>query len=91
MTVAYYVIGDYDHAIEAANRLGPDNPDRYVLLASSLFRLSRMDEARAAVKKLLELDPRFTQARVRDNYSYADPAIYERQVADLGAAGLPEN
>ena len=49
-----------------------------------------MDDATAAVKKALELDPRFTQAKWREGYFYSDPSILERQLADLGKAGLPE-
>jgi len=49
-----------------------------------------MDEARATIEKLLELDPQFTQDDLRANYLYSDPSILERQAADLGKADLPE-
>jgi TolB-like protein/class 3 adenylate cyclase len=91
LSFAYYVKGDYEHAIDAATHLNPDWQDRYVLLASSYVRLGRMDEARAAVKQLLELDPHFSQARLPEGgYSCSDPTILARQQADLGKAGLPE-
>lgn len=89
LSVAYYLVGDDEHAVEAAMQMRPNSPDRYVLLASSGARLGRLDEARAAIEKLLELNPRFTQQTLKDNYIYSDPTILERQAADLGKAGLP--
>jgi adenylate cyclase len=90
LTVAYYLLGDDEHAIKTALEMRLGSLDRYVLLASSHVRLGQMDEARAAIEKLLELEPKFTQDDVRDNYLYSDPSILERQTADLGKAGLPE-
>jgi tetratricopeptide (TPR) repeat protein len=90
LALSYYLAGDDAHAIEAALRLPPDNPDRYVLLASSEVRLGRLDDARAAIKALLTIDPQFTQQKLQGNYVYSDPAILARQTADLGTAGLPE-
>lgn len=90
LTVAYYLVGDDDRAIEAALEFRPGSLDRYVLLASSYVRLGRMGEARAAIEKLLELDPQFTQEDLKENYIYSDPSILQRQAADLGTAGLPK-
>ncbi|HSR71288.1 MAG TPA: adenylate/guanylate cyclase domain-containing protein [Kiloniellales bacterium] len=89
LSVAYYLVGDDEQAVEAALQIRPNSLDRYVLLASSRVRLGRLDEARAAVKKLLELNPQFTQQTLKDNYIYSDPTILERQAADLGKVGLP--
>src|SRR5262245_50623747 len=88
LAVAYYIHGQYERVVDTADQLGPDNPDRYVLLAGSYVRLGRLEEARAAVKKLLELDPQFSPVKLRDNYVYSDPAILGRQMADLAQAGL---
>lgn len=57
---------------------------------SSQVRLGQMDEARAAIANLLELEPQLTQDDLTDNYFYSDPSILQRQAADLGKAGLPE-
>jgi tetratricopeptide (TPR) repeat protein len=86
---AYVVQGEYEKAI-AALKGGPDMVDVPLLLAISYIRLDRLDEARAAAKKALELDPQFTQAKWREGYFYSDSSILERQLADLGKAGLPE-
>jgi hypothetical protein len=54
-------------------------------------RLMEQDEARRAAAQLLELDPKFSQARLpQGGYACSDPAILARQQADLGKAGLPE-
>ena len=90
LTVAYYLVGDDEHAIKTALEYRPSSLDRYVLLASSYVRLGQMDEARAAIEKLLELNPQFTQEDLKENYLYSDASILERQAADLGKAGLPE-
>ncbi|MGE0116454.1 MAG: adenylate/guanylate cyclase domain-containing protein [Dongiaceae bacterium] len=86
---AHVVRGDYEKVISALNgrALSPDWP---LLLAIAYVRLDRMDDARAAVKKALELDPQFTQATWQGGYFYSDPLILEGQLADLGKAGLPE-
>jgi TolB-like protein/DNA-binding SARP family transcriptional activator len=90
LTVANYLVGDDERAVQAALEMRLGSEDRYVLLASSYVRLGQMDEARAAIEKLLELSPQFTQDDLKDNYIYSDPSILERQAADLGKAGLPE-
>jgi TolB-like protein/class 3 adenylate cyclase/Tfp pilus assembly protein PilF len=88
---AHYVAGRYQEAIEAFQKTPrPWIADDYLILAATYVRLGRMDDARAAVKKALELDPQFTQAKWREGYFYSDPSILERQVADVAAAGLPE-
>jgi Flp pilus assembly protein TadD len=86
---AYLVQGDYEKAITALKE-GPDWVDMPMLLAIAYVRLDRLEEARAAVKKALEREPQFTQAKWREGYFYSDPRIMERQLADLGKAGLPE-
>jgi adenylate cyclase len=59
-------------------------------MAIAHVRLDHMDEARAAVRKALQLNPQFTQAKWREGYFYSDPSILEQQLADLGKVGLPE-
>jgi TolB-like protein/class 3 adenylate cyclase/tetratricopeptide (TPR) repeat protein len=88
---AYYVAGRYEEAITAF--LKAERPwvaDDYLNQAATYVRLDRMEDAKAAVKEALKLDPQFTQAKWREGYFYSDPSILERQVADLGKAGLPE-
>ena len=61
-----------------------------VMRAIVLNRLGRIEEAAAELKKALEIDPAFTQAKWRELSFYSDPAIVEREVADLASLGLPE-
>jgi TolB-like protein/class 3 adenylate cyclase/Flp pilus assembly protein TadD len=86
---AHIVQGDYERAITVLQGLSA-SADMPLLLAIAYVRVDRMDDAKAAVKKALELNPQFTQATWRTGYFYSDPTIVERQVADLGKAGLPE-
>jgi hypothetical protein len=40
---------------------------------------------RLASSRALEIDPTFTQAKWREHSFYSDPAIVEREVADLAS------
>jgi class 3 adenylate cyclase/TolB-like protein/Tfp pilus assembly protein PilF len=74
----------------AANR---DHPHNYAVLASSLAHLGRMDEAKAVLQDFLRVQPRITVALYRRNLTSNDPPAvkaYERLMAGLAKAGLPE-
>jgi tetratricopeptide (TPR) repeat protein len=86
---AYVTLGENEKAIASLKGDAPF-PDEFLLMAIAHVRLDHMDEARAAVREALELNPQFTQAKWREGYFYSDPNILERQLADLGNAGLPE-
>jgi tetratricopeptide (TPR) repeat protein len=86
---AHLMQGDYEKAITALKQ-GPNWIDMPILMAIAYVRLDRMDEAKTAVRRALEINPAFTQAKWREGYFYSDPSILERQLADLGKAGLPE-
>ena len=62
-------------------------------MVASYVRLGRLEDARKALKQALEAEPQWTQLNERNNHlerPYKDPAVFERQLADLAAAGLPE-
>jgi TolB-like protein len=64
-------------------------------LAAALARLGDLDQARAAVKAGLALDPRFTVRRLRDaTNARSDNPIYrvgcERTIEGMRLAGVPE-
>jgi Flp pilus assembly protein TadD len=63
-------------------------------LAAVLARLGEMDEARAAVKAGLALDPDFTIRRVRAGNARSDDPTFlaarERQCEGMRLAGVPE-
>ena len=55
-----------------------------------LVRLGRDGEAKAELKKGLEINPAITQTKWREINFYSDPKILDNEVADLAKAGLPE-
>jgi Flp pilus assembly protein TadD len=69
------------------------NP-RYALalrvLAASLARQGKVDEAAAALRKNLDIEPGLTLTTLRARMMWADAGCWSRYVQDLRAAGLPE-
>jgi TolB-like protein/class 3 adenylate cyclase len=63
--------------------------DRFVR-AIVLVRLGRDGEAKAELRKGLEINPAITQTKWREINFYSDPKILDNEVADLAKAGLPE-
>ena len=75
-----------------ANR---NHPGGHFALAAALARLGELDQARAAVKVGLALNPRFTTRRYRDVTSgWSDNPIFlagcERHIEGMRLAGVPE-
>lgn len=77
---------------EALTALQKDRTDFFSPMLQSIVlkRLGRMEEAVAELKRGLAIEPRLTQAKWRDLFFYSDPAIGEREIADLASLGLPE-
>ena len=61
-----------------------------LLRAINYVHLKKPDDARKEVAKALAMQPTYTAARWRDFTFHIDPAVIDRQVADLVEAGLPE-
>ena len=87
--LAYSLKGE-DESSVAALEEAPEWPDILLLRAIGLMRLGRTEEAQVLYDRAREANPAFTQATWRQGYFYSDPAIVERQVADLAKLGLPE-
>lgn len=62
----------------------------YRILAPALVQLDRIEEARAAVAKLLELSPSMTVSRLRALWPIRNPETLNMILHGLGRAGLPE-
>jgi TolB-like protein/class 3 adenylate cyclase/cytochrome c-type biogenesis protein CcmH/NrfG len=65
----------------------------HYVLAAALVRLGRLDEAQAATKTCLELDPTTTIQRVRAAFSGGHPIFMsqtERMLEEMRLAGMPE-
>ncbi len=80
-------------ALEHANRAASiyDGWDTtYRVMASALAHLGRMDEARAAVERLLELAPNITVSGLRERWPLRNKETLEMILDGLSRAGLPE-
>lgn len=90
--MSHLLRGRYDEACRAAYRSVQANPAHsitYVQLAAALAKLGRLDEARAAAARVLELHPSFHFSHQFEGVNCA-PALAEALGDALRAAGLPE-
>ena len=90
--MSHLLRGRYEEACRAAYRSVQTNPAHsitYVQLAAALAKLGRLDEARAAAARVLELQPAFRYSRQFAGVNCA-PALAEALAGALRAAGLPE-
>ena len=90
--MSHFHLGRYDKAAHAAYRSVQANPVHsitYVQLAAALTKLGRLDEARVAAAKVLELHPTFRYSRQFAGVDCA-PALAASLGEALRAAGLPE-
>jgi adenylate cyclase len=82
--------GRYGDAVGTADRARIQNPafsTTFRCLASCFANLGRMDEARAAAKQLLVLEPKFS---ISDWFKRSGTGWSEEMVEGLRKAGLPE-
>jgi len=85
--------GRPDEACDLATksaRMYADWDTTYRVLASALGQLGRMEEARAAVAKLLELSPTMTVSQLRALWPIRSQESLEKILDGLRIAGLPE-
>ena len=59
-------------------------------MAASLGQMGLIDEAHAAWRELLRLNPAYSVEQRRSVLPYKNPADFERIVEGLRKAGLPE-
>jgi TolB-like protein len=89
-------LGSDEEAVALFGRaiaLNRNNPYTHFLLASALANLDRMDEAQAAVRVGLALNPEFTMRRYLSGAASDHPTFLvqrERVAAGLRKAGVPE-
>jgi TolB-like protein len=84
--------GCYEEAARAAHKAVQANPAHsihHVMLAAALAKLGRLEEAKAAAARVLELQPAFRYSRQFGGVACA-PALAASMGAALRAAGLPE-
>lgn len=78
-----------DMATKSA-RMYADWDTTYRILAPALVQLDRIEEARSAVVKLLELSPTMTVSQLRALWPIRDPETLNMILDGLRIAGLPE-
>jgi adenylate cyclase len=92
--LAHFANGDYEEAARWTRMSAGENPAftanlRFMIAA--VAGLGRLDEAREAAARLMRLEPDFRLAEyLRTRMPFRDPAIRERYMSHLRAAGLPE-
>ena len=90
--LGYFHRGRYEKAAAAAyksNQANPAHSITYVQMAAALAKLGRLDEARAAAARVLQLHPTFRYGRQFAGVGCA-PALAIKMAEALSAAGLPE-
>ncbi len=92
LSVAYYHSQRYADAADAARNVIDANPVYSLpraILAASLVRLGRVDEARAMAQTVLEREPSFT-IHGTARYAELEPAVFKPMAEAWRKAGLPE-
>ncbi|MFT5663031.1 MAG: adenylate cyclase [Gammaproteobacteria bacterium] len=79
----------YELAIKSA-RMYRGWDTTYRVMAAALVQLDRVEEARSAIAKLLELAPTTTVAGLRERWPIRDKAFLNATLDALRVAGLPE-
>jgi len=90
---AYFMLGDYERAIEISKKGLSQEPSLYgalVTLACSYAQLGRKEEAKRYVNELLRLIPRYSLRALRKHPVFVKPELVEKLVESMRLAGLPE-
>jgi adenylate cyclase len=93
LATAHLVAERFAEAVDAAQRSLQHNPDdhnTHALLAIGYAHLGRIEEARAAFREVLRLQPDYSLAGAKQVFAGADEEFVERLVAGLRRAGLKE-
>ncbi len=88
---ARFSLGEYAQAIAAIEQRLARNPQSetaYALLASCYGHLGRLEEARQAWERVLQINPSFSVERRRRILPFRNPEDLERRVEGLRKAGL---
>ena len=93
LAYAHFAAGRFEETVAAASLATQSNP-RFsvpqILLTAALSCLDRSQEAKAAVQRLLELQPGLTVATAILSARYVDPKNIAALADALRQAGLPE-
>jgi adenylate cyclase len=90
---AYLIAGKYEDALSAGLKSLQESPawlSAHHLVVICLVQLGRVDEARIAANRLVELVPETTISAVGRRLPFTDQAFNERYLSALRVAGIPE-
>jgi tetratricopeptide (TPR) repeat protein len=90
---SHFIAGRYDEALSWGTRALRDQPDFLAalrLVAASSACTGRMDEARAAMARHLQLDPAMRLSKLRQYNPTRQAADFSRFAEALRKAGMPE-
>jgi adenylate cyclase len=90
---AYFMLGDYEQAIEVSKKCLHQDPSLFgavVTLAGSYAYLGREAEAKRYIDELLRLIPRYSLRALRKNPMFVQPEHIDKLVEGMRLAGLPE-
>ena len=90
--VAHVISGRHDEALAAAQRAVQESPNfasGHRLMVMALGRLGRIEEAKLAARRVLELAPDFTVSRYQSMSPFKDPEFRKRSAEIFRAAGIP--
>jgi TolB-like protein len=93
MGCAYMMTGRFEEALDWTRRALRERPTFGPALrfhAICLAELGRIEEARATVARLLELEPNLSVSILRERVPIGDPKLLDFFLAGLRKAGLPE-
>jgi TolB-like protein/tetratricopeptide (TPR) repeat protein len=89
---AYHMLGRYEDAIEQYKKslaLSPNSLPTYLCLCDTYMEMGREDEARAAVKEVMRINPRFSLDHYANSFqAFKDQEYRKRSVGNLRKAGL---
>ena len=91
--IAFRDSGQYEKAIVQAKKAVEQEPNDLVanvVLTSALSLAGHTEEARAAAKEILRLNPKFSVARWQKRSPHKDRAVVKRYCDGLRKTGLPE-
>jgi TolB-like protein len=93
MTWAYFVQGQFNEAVRAAKKvLNQNSRSAYTLriLAASLAKQGRLNDAAAAIREALNIEPQLTLTKLRARKMFIEENIWRDYAAALRLTGLPE-
>ena len=91
--LAYFAEGRFDEAVAACKKALIQNP-RFTgslrVLAASLVKQGRLNDAAEVVREVLNIEPQLTLTKLRARSMYMEENIWNDYSAALRLAGLPE-